>query len=334
MLKKLAPHVAKLAGTITLASALLFSASSAANDWSEAEREFIAQMQSEHQIPAERTEALLRQAQKSQPILDAIARPWEARPWHQYYPIFLTERRLRQGIEFWNKHEETLARAEQQFGVPAEIIVAVFGVETFYGNVMGTHRVLDALYTLGFHYPPRQTFFRSELRQFILLATEEDIDPTSIKGSYAGAMGYGQFISSSYRHYAVDFDGDGVRDLMGNVVDGIGSIANYFAEHRWQANQPITVPAWVSQSTNVSELTSGRGQVLTHTIGELKEAGVRFITAMPDDTRARLFAFEEADGSHSYWVGLPNFYAITRYNHSPLYAMAVFQLAEQLRAHR
>lgn len=315
--------------------ALLFSAPTAAlSDWSEAEREFIAQMEIEHKIPRAKTEELLRQAQKSQPILDAIARPWEARPWHQYYPIFLTERRLQQGIEFWAKHEETLNRAEQQFGVPAEIIVAVLGVETFYGNVMGNHRVLDALYTLGFHYPPRQTFFRSELRQFILLATEENIDPTSIKGSYAGAMGYGQFISSSYRHYAVDFDGDGVRDLMGNVVDGIGSIANYFAQHRWQSDQPVAIPAWVGTDTPVAELTAGRGQILTHTVGELKAAGVKFITAMPDDTRARLFAFEEADGSHSYWVGLPNFYAITRYNHSPLYAMAVYQLAQQLRAHR
>ncbi|MCL4409899.1 lytic murein transglycosylase B [Aliidiomarina haloalkalitolerans] len=327
MLKTIIPALAA-------SCALLFSVPVTANDWSPAEREFITQMETEHNIPRAKTEELLRQAQLSQPILDAISRPWEARPWHQYYPIFLTERRLQQGIEFWAKHEDTLARAEEKFGVPAEIIVAVLGVETFYGNVMGTHRVLDALYTLGFHYPPRQTFFRSELRQFILLATEENIDPTTIKGSYAGAMGYGQFISSSYRHYAVDFDGDGVRDLMGNVVDGIGSIANYFAEHRWQSNQPVAIPAWVGAETPVTELTAGRGQVLTHTVGELKAAGVKFITAMPDETRARLFAFEEADGSHSYWVGLPNFYAITRYNHSPLYAMAVYQLAQQLRAHR
>lgn len=324
---------------VLLASALFSSAHGLAAAtppaaWSSEQEAFIQELVEQHNVPREHTEALLRQAEFQQPIIDAITRPWEARPWHEYYPIFLTDRRLQAGIEFWQNHEETLNRASETYGVPPEIIVAVMGVETFYGTIMGRHRVLDALYTLGFHYPPRQRFFRDELRQFILLSQEEQLPATEIKGSYAGAMGYGQFISSSYRAYAVDFDGDGVRDLMGNVVDAIGSVGHYFARHRWQANQPIAVPAWISSDTPVAELTSGRGQVLTHTVGELKAHGVSFITALPDDTRARLFSFEEAPGHHSYWVGLPNFYAITRYNHSPLYAMAVFQLAEQLRAHR
>lgn len=312
----------------------MFSQSVMANDWSEAERAFIQELEQEYQIPRARTEALLREAVKSQDIIDSITRPWEARPWHEYYKIFLTQRRLDAGIEFWNEHEETLNRAAETYGVAPEIIVAVMGVETFYGTIMGRHRVLDALYTLGFHYPPRQTFFRGELRQFIQLSEEENIPATEILGSYAGAMGFGQFISSSYRHYAVDFDGDGVRDLMGNVDDAIGSVANYFAEHRWQPSQPAAVPAWVSKDTPIKELTSGRGQVLTHTIGELREHNIHFITALPDSTPARLFAFEEPEGSYSYWVGLPNFYAITRYNHSPLYAMAVLQLSKQLREHR
>lgn len=305
-----------------------------ADTWPEEEQAFIEMLKTEHNIPRERTKNLLRNAQKQQDIIDAISRPWEARPWHEYYKIFLTEKRLQDGIAFWQAHEETLQRASAAYGVPEEIIVAIMGVETSYGTIMGRHRVLDALYTLGFHYPPRQRFFRDELRQFIQLSEEENIPATEIKGSYAGAMGYGQFISSSYRYYAVDFDNDGVRDLMGNVVDAIGSVANYFAKHRWQQSQPIAVPAWVSSDTPVAELTSGRGQALTHTVADLHKAGVIFITALPGDTRARLFAFEEAEGEFSYWVGLPNFYAITRYNHSPLYAMAVLQLAKQLREHR
>lgn len=320
--------------TSVLLAGCLVGQGALANDWSEAERAFIQELEQEHNIPRERTEALLSEAIKSQDIIDSITRPWEARPWHEYYKIFLTQRRLDAGIEFWNEHEETLNRAAETYGVAPEIIVAIMGVETFYGTIMGRHRVLDALYTLGFHYPPRQTFFRGELRQFIQLSEEENIPATEILGSYAGAMGFGQFISSSYRHYAVDFDGDGVRDLMGNVDDAIGSVANYFAEHRWQASQPAAVPAWVSENTPVAELTSGRGQVLTHTIGELREHNIHFITALPDTTPARLFAFEEPEGNYSYWVGLPNFYAITRYNHSPLYAMAVLQLSKQLREHR
>ncbi|TRW49412.1 lytic murein transglycosylase B [Aliidiomarina halalkaliphila] len=310
------------------------STTALSSEWSDAERQFIQQMHKDHQIPPAETEALLRAATKSQPIIDAISRPWEARPWHEYYTIFLTDRRLQEGLAFWEAHEDTLIRARKQYGVPEEVIVAILGVETYYGRIMGQHRVLDALYTLGFHYPPRQTFFRSELAQFMLLTREESLPAEELMGSYAGAMGFGQFISSSYRHYAVDFDDDGQRDLLGNVVDAIGSVANYFARHHWRDAQPIAIPAWVSGDTDVAALTSGRGQVLTHTVGELHEQGVRFITAMPADTKARLFAFEEADGGHSYWVGLPNFYAITRYNHSPLYAMAVFQLSEQLRQHR
>lgn len=313
---------------------IMFTAFPAFGDWSEAERQFIQEMHEKHQIPPEETEALLRAANKSQPILDAISRPWEARPWYEYYTIFLTERRLQEGLTFWDKHADPLERARKVYGVPEEVIVAILGVETYYGGVMGRHRVLDALYTLGFHYPPRQTFFRSELAQFMLLTREENLPAHELMGSYAGAMGFGQFISSSYRHYAVDFDGDGQRDLLTNVVDAIGSVANYFARHNWRDAQPIAVPAWVSADTDVSALTSGRGTVLTHTVDELHKQGVRFITALPGESRARLFAFAEEDGSYSYWVGFQNFYAITRYNHSPLYAMAVFQLAEQLRAHR
>lgn len=223
-----------------------------------------------------------------------------------------------------------MERAEAEYGVPAQMIVAIIGVETFYGEYMGNYRVIDALYSLGFYYPPRQTFFRSELGEFIRLAENEQLETLEIKGSYAGAMGFGQFISSSYRAYAVDFDGDGKRDLLNNKVDAIGSVANYFARHRWQQGQPVAIPAWPNRVDDLAALTNGRGQSLTHTVGSLREAGVDFITQMPDDTPARLFQFEEEEGA-SYWVGLPNFYAITRYNHSPLYAMAVYLLSEEIR---
>src|SRR5690554_1243635 len=203
--------------------------------------QFIALMVDKHQFQREHVAELLQQAQRNEAILEAIDRPWEAKPWHQYYPIFLTEKRLAAGLKFWQEHADTLARAEHQFGVPAEIIVAIIGVETFYGEYRGKYSVLDALYTLGFHYPPRAKFFRSELEQFMLLTREESLPATELMGSYAGAMGYGQFISSSYRHYAVDFDGDNVRDLLGNPVDAIGSVANYFSRHGWQADAPVAV---------------------------------------------------------------------------------------------
>lgn len=292
---------------------------------------FFDNLKRQHNISRERAEAILNQAQVSEDVLEAIARPWEARPWYEYYPIFLTERRLAQGLEFWREHKETLERAEKTYGVPPEIIVAIIGVETFYGNFMGRHRVLDSLYSLAFHYPPRSTFFTSELGHFLALVEEENLPATELMGSYAGAMGYGQFISSSYRAYAVDFDGDGVRDLLNNPVDAIGSVANYFARHHWRAGQPIAIPAWPSRGADLESLISPRGQQLTHTVKALHDAGINFTTEASPDTRARLFKFDEAAGNTSYWVALPNFYAITRYNHSPLYAMAVYQLSEQLR---
>ena len=194
----------------------------------ELRQEFIDLMVNEHQFKRTVIESTLAKANKNEVVLQSIAKPWEAKPWFQYFPIFLTEKRLAKGLTFWQTHQQTLARAEQETGVPAEIIVAIIGVETFYGTYQGKYSVLDALVTLGFHYPPRATFFRSELAQLFLLAKEENFDITELKGSYAGAMGWGQFISSSYRYYAVDFDGDGVRDLVNNPVYVSGSVANYF----------------------------------------------------------------------------------------------------------
>jgi membrane-bound lytic murein transglycosylase B len=295
----------------------------------ELQKQFIDLMVNKHQFSREVVETTLAKANKNQTILQAIAKPWEAKPWHQYYPIFLTEKRLTKGLKFWQTHQKTLARAEQETGVPAEIIVAIIGVETFYGAYLGKYSVLDALVTLGFHYPPRAKFFRSELAQLFLLAQEEKFDITKLKGSYAGAMGWGQFISSSYRHYAVDFDGDGVRDLLNNPVDAIGSVANYFKEHKWKANTDIAFKAQVT-GTQHSALLS-KSLKYSHQWSQLQDSGVS-ITAqiLSKDMSVKLFEFELANNKE-YWVGLPNFYVITRYNHSPLYAMAVFQFSQQLK---
>jgi len=294
------------------------------------EASFFEELEQKHQVSRAQAERILEHANRNQEVLDAIARPWEAKPWYQYYPIFLTDTRVQNGINFWQEHRETLLRAEEAYGVPAEIIVAILGVETSYGQIMGRYRLIDALYTLAFHYPPRASFFRSELQHFMALITEESLDPLELKGSYAGAMGYGQFISSSYRAYAVDFDGDGQRDMLTNPVDAIGSVANYFARHNWQKNQPIVAPAWVTNSESISSFISTRGTQLTHTVQALQAEKIAFTTELEGAAKARLFKFDEADNNASYWVGFQNFYAITRYNHSPLYAMVVFQLAERI----
>jgi membrane-bound lytic murein transglycosylase B len=294
---------------------------------------FIEEMVSEHNFSKADVESLLGKAKLSETALEAIQRPWEAKPWHQYFPIFLTEKRVKKGVEFWNKHAAHLERAEKELGVPAEMIVAIIGVETFYGTYKGKYPVLDALFTLGFHYPPRAKFFRSELQQYMILSREEGFDPLELKGSYAGAMGLGQFISSSYRHYAIDFDGDGVRDLLNNPVDAIGSVANYFKEHGWKRGQQVAIPANVSGESYKSTLSDDLKY--THTWADLKQANITLKkdADIQESEDVKLLEFELSEG-HEYWVGLPNFYTITRYNHSPLYAMAVYQLSQQIKAAR
>lgn len=291
--------------------------------------QFVERMEQKHQFSPEHVRSVLAKANKSQAILDAIARPWEAKPWFQYYPIFLTDKRLTKGLEFWQKHKEILARAEQETGVPAQIIVAIIGVETFYGTYKGKYSVLDALYTLGFYYPPRAKFFNSELEQYFLLTQEEQFDMTEIKGSYAGAMGWGQFISSSYRHYAVDFDGDGIRDLLNNPVDAIGSVANYFAKHGWRSGEKVAHKA--SQVSEQAKKLVSKTLKYSSNWKDIKSAGVTLQedVLLSETQSAKLFAFKQENNTE-YWLGLPNFYVVTRYNHSPLYAMAVYQFSEQL----
>ncbi len=303
---------------------LLLSGGALASD---AETEFLAQWQAQG-LDKAYLEQALSLANKDQAVIDAITRPWEAKPWYQYYPIFLTEKRLAAGLAFWQEHRALFDQAFERYGVEPEIVLAIMGVETFYGTYMGNYPVLDALYTLGFHYPPRQTFFRKELGHFLQLARQQGWSLTEPKGSYAGAMGLGQFIPSSYQAYAVDFDGDGQRDLFTSPADAIGSVANYFARHRWQAGAPVTAPLTLSDGA-LDEALLWNGKPLQHSAETLTAQGA----TLPADSDGPLgvVRLEIAEGQFQYQLVHPNFYTITRYNRSPLYAMAVWQFSQQLK---
>lgn len=292
---------------------------------------FIRSMVNQHGFDAGELRQLLEQAEPRQDIIDAMNNPAERLPWHRYRPIFLTPERIKQGVAFWNDNASLLERVSNDYGVPPEILVAIVGVETYYGRYKGRHRVLDALATLAFNYPPRAAFFRSELEHYLLLAREEKIDPLQPTGSYAGAMGMPQFIPSSYRNYAADGDGDGRRDLYNNKADILASVANYFRRHGWQQGDPIAAPAQV-RGDGWRELTDPSLKP-TRTFGELAAAGVTADIAAADDAPARLLVLDTA-GDSEYWATFHNFYVITRYNHSPLYAMAVFQLAQAVKDQR
>lgn len=290
--------------------------------------EFVSEMARDYGFASEQLTGVFREVHRKQSILDAISRPAErVKPWKDYRPMFITDARIARGVDFWRQHEAVLARAEQQYGVPAQYIVSIIGVETFFGRNTGNYRVIDALSTLGFDYPPRQPFFRQQLKEFLLLTREEQVDPLTLKGSYAGAMGLPQFMPSSFRNYAVDFDGDGHINIWNNPDDAIGSVANYFKRHGWLAGQPVVSRADVSGARADEGLTTGIEP--TRTAGELQALGWSSHDALRDDLPVTAFRLE-GDNGPEYWMGLKNFYAITRYNRSVMYAMAVHQLAEQL----
>lgn len=310
------------------AAALLLAASAQATDLNSEQQAWLDELSGQFELPVPELAAALEQATYQQSIIDTMTRPAEGKPWHQYRPIFLTEKRLQQGLAFWHDNEATLARAEQELQVPPQVITAIIGVETFYGSHMGKTRVLDALYTLGFHYPPRGAFFRSELGHYLQLAKEQGWTLTEQSGSYAGAMGMGQFISSSYRHFAVDFDHDGTRNLF-STTDAIGSVANYFKEHNWHLGEDVAYPARVADEGAVAALLSPTLEI-SNSWAELNDAGVQLDAALSPETPVKLIRLDGEAGPE-YWVVRHNFYVITRYNRSPLYAMAVYQLSEQLK---
>jgi membrane-bound lytic murein transglycosylase B len=294
---------------------------------------FAAEMERKHQLSASEVEALLTGTEFRDDIIAAITRPAESKPWHEYRPIFLKPDRIKGGVEFWRQNEALLESVSQEYGIPPEIIVAIIGVETRYGKFTGRYRILDSLTTLAFGYPKRGDFFRSELEQFLLLSREESVDPRSAKGSYAGAMGKPQFIASSYRRYAVDQDGDGRRDLWQSNADIIASVANYFKTHGWRRGEPITLRA---ESTGQYDLQPyvDAGMKPSIKLETLLQKGVRPLDAlaMPDPESLTTLIKLDAGTRDEYWFGLHNFYVITRYNHSNLYAMAAYQLSQEILA--
>lgn len=285
---------------------------------------FIEQMTTRHHFDKAELDDLFKTVEIKQDILKRIASPSEGMPWYKYRKIFLTDARIDAGVQFWRDNAAALAAAEQQYGVPPEIIIAIIGVETLFGKNTGNHRVIDALSTLGFAYPPRSKFFLSELENFLLLCRDEHLNPSDPLGSYAGAMGMPQFMPSSFRTYAIDFDHDNRRDIWHSNNDVIASVANYFAKHHWQAGQIVAVPVTAKDSNYKSALNSNLKPNLS--IAELESLNLIISRQIPLDSKVKLLNFEQQQGEE-LWAGLDNFYVITRYNHSPLYAMAVYQLS-------
>ncbi len=291
---------------------------------------FMDEMVSKHQFVKEDLLKWMRSAEKKQNILDAISRPAEkSKPWRDYRPIFIQPQRVSSGVEFWQQHAQTLDAAEKKYGVEREIIVAIIGVETGFGKNMGSHRVIDALTTLAFDYPPRSPFFRSELVNYLLLTREQQKDPLAFKGSYAGAMGYGQFMPSSYRNWAVDFDGDGFKDIWNNPVDAIGSVANYFKAHGWKHKNAVVIPA--EFTGDKTKLVFNEIQPVKTPYKEWKKRGLKAKQKTAYTLPLLAIEFDGAAGLE-YWLGLHNFYVITRYNRSPMYAMAVYQLSQEIKS--
>lgn len=297
-------------------------------------RGVIEQLEREKVYAPGELDTLFASVSRDEGVLKSIARPAEGtKEWKEYRPIFMTQERVQKGLEFWTQHADTLARAEATYGVPQEMILAILGVETKYGGNKGRSRVLDSLATLGLDYPPRAPFFRKEMREFLVLSKENGLDPLSTYGSYAGAMGYPQFMPSSWRRLAVDFDGDGKRDLINNPVDAIGSIANYFKANGWKTGEAVVARASIVSQDYDSLVT--KDLATTSTLEEIakkglvpREAGTYLAQAPASAIRL------QGENGGEFWLGFTNFYVITKYNRSVLYAMAAYQLSQELKAAR
>ena len=291
-------------------------------------KQFINSMVKEHKYSRRVLKSVLREARTQQTILEAISRPAEkTKSWDEYRAIFLTEKRITAGAEFWHEHQAELKRISDETGVPREILVGIIGVETYFGRITGSYRVLDALTTLAFDYPPRSKFFKRELEEFLLLVREERIEASGATGSYAGAMGAPQFMPSSFRAYAVDSSSDGKRDIWTDWSDVIGSVANYFVAHGWQQSKDVVTRAtltnfWQGQTPDNSLKPA-------ETVSSLSRQGVMFATDLPNDHKSQLLLLSGPNGDE-YWVGFHNFFVITRYNRSVMYALAVHQLGQEI----
>jgi membrane-bound lytic murein transglycosylase B len=291
---------------------------------------FIVQMASRSDYSEQELVELFSTVSKQDHLFELLNKPAEKElQWYQYRPIFIKEKRIDLGVKFWREHQQLLSEVSTKTGVPEQIIIAVIGVETFYGIYKGKDLVLDSLVTLAFDYPKRGEFFTRELEQFLLLVKEQNLDPVDLRGSYAGAMGMPQFISSSYRSYAVDFDGDGQANLFDSVADITASVANYFVKHGWRANEAVAGPLTALENNTIEKLEPGVKPV--YKWSDLAQNGLQSKTELDPDTAVALVRLEQRNQAE-YWAGLQNFYVITRYNHSELYAMAVYQLSLLIKA--
>jgi len=314
--------------TLAFVASLISSPALAIDTERDDVKAFIQSMVEEHAYDREKLVSVLKAAESKESILTAISKPAERTlEWDGYRNIFLKDERIQLGAQFWRDHESELNRISEKTGVSIEILVGIIGVETYYGKITGNYRVLDALATLGFDYPPRSKFFLSELEHFLLLVREEGMDATSATGSYAGAMGRPQFMPSSYRAYAVDATDDGKRDIWNNWSDVIGSVANYFVRHKWNRGEPVVAVATLGDqwSGDVPENTLNPKE----TVGSLSHQGVLFSTTLDNDQKSQLVTLKGADGIE-HWVGFHNFFVITRYNRSVMYALAVHQLGQEI----
>ncbi|HSG60875.1 MAG TPA: lytic murein transglycosylase B, partial [Pseudomonadales bacterium] len=298
----------KIAIVLLLCASVLARASGNTDLPSETLRAQFIQTQADKGFAEQDTLHFLALAKHNQTVLDAISAPWEAKPWHQYAPLFLTQARLTAGISFWKTHQKAINRAAETFDVDPQIIVAIIGIETFFGRQTGKYSVLDALYTLGFNYPPRAKYFLQELAKLQQLVKEEQLQLTELTGSYAGAMGYGQFMPSSYLNFAVDFDKDGKRDLFASPTDAIGSVANYFHQHGWQKGEPVALPlSLLTPKANTAQVWTG--EALHYTIADILSPDLALTTAKDIDVsqKALLLQLQQTE-TVEYWLGMNNFY--------------------------
>ncbi len=293
-------------------------------------KKFIQEMVDEHDFKKPELEKLFSKVKLLDYVLEAISRPAEkSKEWHEYRKIFVTPERIKKGVAFWKENRDLLLAVEEEYGVSREMIVAIIGVETYYGKHKGKYRVIDSLSTLAFNYPKRAKFFRNELKQFLLFTRELKMDPLSRMGSYAGAMGMPQFMPSSFQSYAVDFDKDGTINIWDHKPDIFGSIANYFIKHHWQTGEPVATATWIKKGSTIDEHIE-KGLKPTIPLSDLIASGVQLKRKIDGNPDSSLLAYKQ-ENSVDHWVIFQNFYTITRYNHSPLYGMAVYQLSEAIK---
>lgn len=319
-------------GILFIALVTLFNSSIVSADEALLKRkdvhQFMNKMVRQHHFDRKQLVAIMREAKYQPQIIESMEKPFEKKTWDVYKALFLTPDRVQAGVDFWKANQKALERAEKEYGVPANIIVAIVGVETLYGKHQGNYRVLDALTTLAFHYPKRADFFTKELGEYLLLCRERGVPANQYMGSYAGAMGKPQFMPSSYRFYAVDFTGNGQRDLMNDDSDVIGSVANYFHKHGWRMHEGVAQLAKVSG--NAYKKLATNTKVPGYEFKRLVAAGVKPVSNVINHPRKAGLIELTTDSGEEYWVAYPNFYVITHYNTSPQYALVVYIFSQQL----